>query len=152
MVVTIAKGPHSLHNSLKVIRGEDVSKLVLYLNDVVRRDTLKIGFRFYLYIGLGMKSQTKRPKANELAVILCALTIYNSFLGAILQKVHFKNKHAPNNHISNDTFQYPLRFPISFNMCVLLEFRNFYLVAFYLLNITHSYESTTLVYTDLVCF
>ena len=31
MVVAIAKGPHSLHHSLKVIVGEDVFKVELYL-------------------------------------------------------------------------------------------------------------------------
>ena len=86
MVVAIAKGPHSLHHSLKVIGGEDVFKVELYLC----LDTQLYLNQIFVYTFCCTKHEVSNRKGlkptreREFAIILCAATIYNLFLGAIL--------------------------------------------------------------------
>ena len=65
MMVAIAKGPHSLHNSLKVIEGEDVFKLELYqcLDTTVILKTRILVYTFLLDEARSLEQ--KRPKAKE---------------------------------------------------------------------------------------
>ena len=85
MVVAIAKGPHSLHHSLKVIVGEDVFKVELYLcldTQIYLKQIFVYTF-YWTKHGVSNRKGLKPTTEREFAIILCAATIYNLFPEAI---------------------------------------------------------------------